>query len=130
MLRIFDLSEQHWVDAHGNVLVAKHAWVVEEARVERPDCVIVGARVRVCLRQGQCLLIVEAFLDELRLGLGRVDVTRGHKHLIVSAGHVVVGERVVKLRVVDKVDPTDSIAELVGVLPVGLLLQDVRIGVL
>ena len=51
-------------------------------------------------------------------------------HLVVAACDVVVAERVVQLTVVDEVDAAGRRANLVGVLPVHLLLEDIGVRVL
>ena len=49
--------------------------------------------------------------------------------LVVTAGDVVVAQGMVKLAIVDQVDSARSVPNLVGVLPIRLLVQNVGVGV-
>lgn len=84
----------------------------------------------VLFRELKSVDIIKAFLNKFSFVISFQQIAWQLVYFIIAARDVMVGQRMVKFRVVDKVDASDSSADFVGVLPSCLLFQNVSVWVL
>lgn len=122
-LRSRDLGHQSRIDSHAVVRVREHGCVSRQSRVSFVQQTL--ALSLVFIPADKCLLSIEAFLDKLQGSAGFIEIAGHSVGLLKSGSHVMVGQRMVQLRVIDEVDSAGLVADFVHILPSSLSFKHV-----